>query len=757
MIHDFIRVSSTIPYYDNAVLKIKLQYPFEWIKSENNTSVTFSPIKENNLDKLSIAFTISVENIQRNENLINYLNGNSYFKSLLNSKNYFIDSSETIYGYPAKKIFFVNDISNNEEYREFVIWFIKDAKAYTINYQAKFDQYYRYLPFIQGMINSFVDLTLKPQPLESGGISVGINPKGIAVNPSTNMIYTSNSGLDSISVIDGNIDQVIDTIPVGFEFHPYDVAINPATNKIYVSNFNSKTLSVIDGNTHNVISNITVGIGPYRIAINPETNMIYVSNGLSGSVSVINGDTSRVIHTITSKGSSGIGVYNDYLYIAGRYSNSLDVIDIKNNYSKVARIEVGKFPVNLAINQLTGLIYVLNMHDNSISVIDGSINPTSNINNVLPSIKLGNKVKAPYDIALNSNTNRIYVTDTLTANVSVIDLVKDNQIISNIPISTYNNGIQTIADNEENVPQNTIDINPNTNMIYVADIISDIVSIIDGNTNNLVTRVNFTSSPSKAGNIYCNNNKMTDNFSKVSIENLKCEAKANNGFVFSSWSGNVTSHLSNNYIIDIPAVSRNGHLIANFANAPLPISIPNELLALLLGVIPTSAAIPSFISWLFRRKQRKHLRSYRIKIDSINKEYLFNKKKYEKQIDELNVCLAKELEKGNIDHSDYNVLRDRISDYQRRIDEEARQHGFTTDFEVAVFGELQKIKDNEHISEEIVKSISNKINEGIKNKDFDEKSINLHIYNILNQNNYPQEHLKKLTQRIINLANEYLQ
>src|SRR5262249_49813392 len=76
------------------------------------------------------------------------------------------------------------------------------------------------------------------------------------------------------------------------------------------------------------------------------------------------------------------------------------------------------------------------------------------------------------DIAAYPNTNMIYVTDWNHRSVHVINLTTA-RIIKNVTVG-FPLGIA---------------INPNTNKIYVQNILSDTVSVIDGNTNSVETSV----------------------------------------------------------------------------------------------------------------------------------------------------------------------------------------------------------------------------------------------------------------------------
>jgi YVTN family beta-propeller protein len=80
-------------------------------------------------------------------------------------------------------------------------------------------------------------------------------------------------------------DSVIKTIPVGA--YPFYIAFNPTNNDMYVTNYGSNTVSVIDGSKNIVIDNISGFDVPYGIAFNPTNKDMYVTNN-GGSNTVYN-------------------------------------------------------------------------------------------------------------------------------------------------------------------------------------------------------------------------------------------------------------------------------------------------------------------------------------------------------------------------------------------------------------------------------------------------------------------------------------
>ena len=78
-------------------------------------------------------------------------------------------------------------------------------------------------------------------------VKVGANPIALAIDRAVNKIYVANTGSGNISVIDGNSDAVVTTIPG--EAHPYAIAVNEVTGTIYVTNTYSDAVTVIDVHT----------------------------------------------------------------------------------------------------------------------------------------------------------------------------------------------------------------------------------------------------------------------------------------------------------------------------------------------------------------------------------------------------------------------------------------------------------------------------------------------------------------------------
>ena len=453
------------------------------------------------------------------------------------------------------------------------------------------------------------------------GVAVDSYPIGVAVNPVTKKVYVTNEFSNTLSVINGVTDSKADTISVGS--FPYGVAVNPFNDRVYVTNRGSNTVSVIDGPTSTKLSNISVGNSPVGIAVNPSSNWIYVANINSGTVSVMDGITNKVTDTIT----------------------------------------VGKAPYGVAVNPVTNKVYVTNIQSNSISVIDGKTNK------VTGTITVGT---SPVGVSANPVTNKVYVTNIQSSTVSVID-GKTNRVVNTIIVNPSLGRPKTLGDPVLNMPilvkfpliASLVAVNSVSNMVYVTNTGSDIVSIIDGNKDKMIVREAFNVNPPNVGDVECNGQPVLSN-SSIRISNgtsIVCTANSSHGYIFSSWSGVVDGSTANPIHF---TASQYGTLTANFKQT---LSL-EQYLAIILGPV---SVISIVISWVFRNRQRKYLSKYLIIINNAydtlykngdgndrQQEYLHRLDNVRKEATQLYI-------KGRISDAHYNVLDKIISDYVEKV------------------------------------------------------------------------------------------
>lgn len=242
-------------------------------------------------------------------------------------------------------------------------------------------------------------------------IEVGMNPRNIAVNPVTNMIYVTNENSKSVSVIDGQTNSVVKTISVRSQ--PAGLGLDTVSNKIYVTNTEDDSISVIDGVNNEVVDTIHLeNIYPLQMTVNENTNKVYVTDGIDDTVIVIDGTTDKILESIQAGLSTqyiAVNKVTNKIYVSGP-SATLAVIDGTSN-KIINTVKIGEGSSAIAVNDVANRIYVTNKNFNTISVIDGSTDTYLQ--------QLG--TNTPYGIAVNHNTGKIYTSSYGSASVWITD------------------------------------------------------------------------------------------------------------------------------------------------------------------------------------------------------------------------------------------------------------------------------------------------------------------------------------------------
>ena len=316
------------------------------------------------------------------------------------------------------------------------------------------------------------------EKIESGNM-----PTGIGINTETNLVYVANSGDNTVSVIDGITNLVIDTVKVGLL--PRGVAVNPASNRIYITNSADNTVAIIDGVKNEVINTIEVGKSPLGIGVNTLTNLIYVANSVDNTLDVIDESSNLIV---------------DHINLIPGFISEIDPPDFRITTNMIAVIpELNRIYVAQTTVFSPGAVSGTGELRNDVIVIDGlntGIIERINLTTV-PGDIFYSRI---YGMGVDFSTNLIYVADDFLAlgvgpnhKVSVINGLSNNVIAE---ITVIGSGVihDHIAEASFN-PFGLLAVNPSTNKIYVEDSDDNIINIIDGSTKQVVSNIKVEGFP----------------------------------------------------------------------------------------------------------------------------------------------------------------------------------------------------------------------------------------------------------------------
>lgn len=254
-------------------------------------------------------------------------------------------------------------------------------------------------------------------------IPVSGTPFGVAADPINNHVYAAINP-SSVAVIDGATNSLLKTVPL--PFGASRVAINLETRRVYIAGCDFAHsplicgLSVLDASDNEVIGSTMIssqeGIGIQGLAVNDKTNRIYVSDANNELIDVIDGESNTVIANISLGGQQPLGLAIDphvnrlFAVING---NEITAINTHTN-AILKRITVGHENANDAVNPFTHRCYVT---DEIFAPSDVGVVNTRHLQ-VITNIPAGN---TPFDVAVDVRSNRVFVTNIGDATISVID------------------------------------------------------------------------------------------------------------------------------------------------------------------------------------------------------------------------------------------------------------------------------------------------------------------------------------------------
>jgi YVTN family beta-propeller protein len=235
------------------------------------------------------------------------------------------------------------------------------------------------LSIINGTSNSLVGSIIV-------GAFPGKNPTGITINPINNTIYVTNMGSNTVSVINGTTNVIINNITLatgeqeeekggtGF-FSPAGIAYNSDNGNLYVTNRGSDTLSVINGTTNALVDEISVNaIAPSGIVYNAANNYIYVTNMGSNTVSVINGTTNAIVTNIpVGLGPNGIAYNqnNGDVYVANSVNGTISIVGgLENIVTGIIPLGINNNPNDISYNVSNDRLFVTNTNSSTVSAIE---------------------------------------------------------------------------------------------------------------------------------------------------------------------------------------------------------------------------------------------------------------------------------------------------------------------------------------------------------------------------------------------------
>lgn len=234
---------------------------------------------------------------------------------------------------------------------------------------------------------------------------------------------------------DTETNDLIKEVEVGN--HPAHIVFTPDGKLALVTNNEGNNLYVIDMEKYEVTNQVDTGKGPHGFRISSDGKYVYIANMGENTVSVIdlsNFTEKNRIEVGNTPVTTGATSDSNIMIATINGEDSLAIVNLKNG--NIDKVEVGKGPAQVYIQHDDKYAFVANQ-----GTEESPSNTVSKVNletkTVEATIDVGNDA---HGVVTSDDDKFVYITNMYEATVSVIDN-ETNEVIATVEVDKEPNGI----------------------------------------------------------------------------------------------------------------------------------------------------------------------------------------------------------------------------------------------------------------------------------------------------------------------------
>jgi len=316
-------------------------------------------------------------------------------------------------------------------------------------------------------------------------ISVGVDPRTVAVDDTGQRAYVANRGNDCISVVDLSATQIITQVVVGHQ--PYGVVVSPSGEWLYVAEQGANQVIALNTTTLKAVQTYPTADRPSGLALTNDGKTLYVTHLLTNTISVLP-TQSRVIYLPLVENSTPqetFAVYHSPTNPTQRQStNQQSTIPIWPDSNLVQSIVISPdgqrayIPHTRSNSSNLALTF-----DTTVFPVVSLVDLGTNKHLVGQQFDLGTLdppgVGLPFDAALTPDGEELWVVNAASNDLTIVNLVT-RQLAAHIEVGDNPRGIV---------------LSPQGDLAYVNNTLAGTISVIDTTAYTVTAVITTTTIP----------------------------------------------------------------------------------------------------------------------------------------------------------------------------------------------------------------------------------------------------------------------
>ena len=283
---------------------------------------------------------------------------------------------------------------------------------------------------------SVIDLD-KMETVET--LEVGMRPRGLTLSHDNKLLYICASDSDTVQVMDLATRQIIKQLPSGAD--PEQFALHPNNKWLYISNEDDALVTVVDVDKEEVLAQIDVGVEPEGMAVSPDGKWAVNTSENTNMLHWIDTATNQLVdNTLVDQRPRHVEFTKDSktLWASAEIGGTVSVVDVdkreilKTLTFKIKGVHPDKVqPVGIKLTSDGKYAFVALGPANHIAVVDAKTYE------VLDYLLVGRRV---WHMAFNPDESLLLTTNGVSSDVSVIDVAK-LKVTKSIKVGRYPWGV----------------------------------------------------------------------------------------------------------------------------------------------------------------------------------------------------------------------------------------------------------------------------------------------------------------------------
>lgn len=227
-------------------------------------------------------------------------------------------------------------------------------------------------------------------------VPVGTSPVAVAVDPGRNLAVVTNSGSNTVSLVDLSTGQVTATVNVGES--PQAVAVIPRLATAVVADTNDNTAALVNlttpaANVVQLSSNLGTSVGPIAVDIDQDTAVASIANQQSNNLTMLRADGGTIDSTVSvDQGPLGVAVDPALgfaaVLCAAQTPPTIDILNVQKAAFITSHLSGATLPIGVTLDPVNNWFLVADSTGNRVLIVDPQnakfvqniatgINPTS--------------------------------------------------------------------------------------------------------------------------------------------------------------------------------------------------------------------------------------------------------------------------------------------------------------------------------------------------------------------------------------------